>query len=176
VRIDLSSPHARRTKALGVRLGRLLQAGDVVCLYGELGSGKTTLTQGLARGLGVPHGVSVRSPSFVLIHRYGGRVPVYHVDLFRLDTPGDCDDIGLRELLDGEAVIIVEWAERLGTLRPASRLDVTLRYGHEGEMRQITLQPQGERYRRLMEQWRGQAGEGWARSQEPDSKVHGAVG
>jgi tRNA threonylcarbamoyladenosine biosynthesis protein TsaE len=103
-------------------------------------------------------------------------VPVYHVDLFRLDTPGDCDDIGLRELLDGEAVIIVEWAERLGTLRPASRLDVTLRYGHEGEMRQITLQPQGERYRRLMEQWRSQAGEGWARSQEPDSKVHGAVG
>jgi tRNA threonylcarbamoyladenosine biosynthesis protein TsaE len=95
-----------------VRLGRLLQAGDVVCLYGELGSGKTTLTQGLARGLGVPHGVSVRSPSFVLIHRYGGRVPVYHVDLFRLDTPGDCDDIGLRELLDGEAVIIIEWAER----------------------------------------------------------------
>ena len=176
MRIDLSSPHARRTKALGVRLGRLLQAGDVVCLYGDLGSGKTTLTQGLARGLGVPRGAGVRSPSFVLIHRYDGRVPIYHVDLFRLDTPGDLDDIGLHDLLDGQAVIIIEWAERLGTLRPASRLDVTLRYGQEEETREITLQPRGERYRQLMQRWQGRAGEGRARSQERNSKVHGAVG
>ena len=170
MRIDLSSSHARRTQALGVRLGRLLQAGDMVCLYGDLGSGKTTLTQGLARGLGVPSGVRVRSPSFVLMHRYEGRVPVYHVDLYRLDTPGDLDDIGLRELFDGDAVIIVEWAERLGSLCPASRLDVTLRYGLAGETRQITLHPRGERYRQLVDAWPGQA-----RAHEPDSEGHGVV-
>lgn len=175
MRIDLCSPAADDTQRLGEQLGRLLQAGDVVCLYGELGSGKTTLTQGLARGIGVPKEENVRSPSFVLIHRYEGHVPVYHVDLFRLDLPGDLDDVGVRELLGGEGVVVVEWAERLGALLPASRLDVSLRYGVEEETRQITLQSHGARYTPLLDQWRKQTPGALAASPASDRDALGAL-
>jgi tRNA threonylcarbamoyladenosine biosynthesis protein TsaE len=90
------------TQALGEQLGGLLEAGDIVCLYGELGSGKTVLSKGIAKGLGVADEHTVRSPSFVLIHRYQGRVPMYHADLYRLDSPTEIADIGLREFLAGD--------------------------------------------------------------------------
>ena len=150
--LQLSSHSPKDTKTHGQRIGQFLQAGDVVCLYGELGSGKTVLTKGLAKGLGVPREDVVRSPSFVLIHQYEGRIPVYHVDLFRLDGPADLDDIGLRELLAGEGVVIVEWADKLGPLRPEERLDITLQHG-DAETRLITVRPWGPRYLQLTELW-----------------------
>ena len=153
LRVLSHSPHD--TLALGERLGHALQAGDLVCLYGELGSGKTVLTKGLAHGLGVPNAEGVRSPSFVLLHRYAGRVPVYHADLFRLDMPDDLEDIGLRELLGGEGVVIVEWADKLHALLPEERLDILLQHG-DADTRLITVRPHGTRYTRLTELWRSQ--------------------
>jgi tRNA threonylcarbamoyladenosine biosynthesis protein TsaE len=150
--VRLTSHHAYDTTTLGERIGRLLQAGDVVCLYGELGSGKTVLTKGLAKGLGVAREDRVRSPSFVLIHRYEGRVPIYHADLFRLVGPADVDDIGLRELLGGEGVTIIEWADKLDASLPTERLDITLQHA-EADTRLMTLQGHGARYLHLVEEW-----------------------
>jgi tRNA threonylcarbamoyladenosine biosynthesis protein TsaE len=150
--IRLTSHNAEETTTLGDRMGRLLQAGDVVCLYGELGSGKTVLTKGLAKGLEVAREDAVRSPSFVLMHRYEGRVPVYHADLFRLAGPADVEDIGLRELLGGEGVTIIEWADKLDASRPTERLDITLQHA-EADTRLMSLHGHGARYLRLLEEW-----------------------
>jgi tRNA threonylcarbamoyladenosine biosynthesis protein TsaE len=140
------------TQTLGEHLGRLLGAGDVVCLYGELGSGKTVLAKGLAKGLGVSHERAVRSPSFVFIRRYGARVPVYHADLYRLDSPTDLADLGLREILGGDGVAMIEWADKLDMSLPSERLDISLEHRTE-ETRLITIQPHGTRYRQLIERW-----------------------
>ena len=153
LRVFSHSPHD--TLTLGERLGHVLQAGDMVCLYGELGSGKTVLTKGLAHGLGVLNADGVRSPSFVLLQRYEGRMPVYHADLFRLDMPDDLEDVGLRELLGGDGVVIVEWADKLHALLPDERLDIVLHHG-DAETRLITVRPHGMRYTHLAELWRSQ--------------------
>jgi tRNA threonylcarbamoyladenosine biosynthesis protein TsaE len=148
------SRHTSETQRVGEDVGRLLGRGDIVCLYGELGSGKTSLTQGLARGLGVPPERQVRSPSFVLIQRYQGRVPLYHADLYRLDGPADVEDIGLRECLGGDGVAVIEWADKIDTALPAERLDITITHQTE-DTRLLTLTPRGPRYQQLLRRWSG---------------------
>lgn len=101
------------TQDLGERIGGLLESGDIVLLFGDLGAGKTTLVQGMARGLGVARDEYVRSPSFTLVNQYRGRIPVYHIDLYRIDSSGELDDLGLEELLMSEGVLIIEWAEKI---------------------------------------------------------------
>ena len=98
------------TSAAGERLARRLQAGDVVLLYGDLGAGKTAFVRGLARGLDAPP-EDVSSPTFTLVQEYRGRVTLYHVDLYRLE-PAEVDDLGLDELVLGDGVVAIEWAER----------------------------------------------------------------
>src|SRR5262245_56168938 len=153
--LQMVSRNSVDTEMLGEHVGRLLEAGDVVCLYGELGSGKTVLTKGLARGLGVTSERAVRSPSFVLIHRYQGCVPVYHADLYRLDGPTDIEDIGLRECLGGDGVAVIEWADKLDASLPAERLEITIAHRTE-ETRLLTITPRGTRYHQLVEQWQHQ--------------------
>src|SRR5262245_2508428 len=136
--LQVISRHSIDTERLGEEVGRLLEAGDTICLYGELGSGKTVLTKGLARGLGVVPERAVRSPSFVLMQRYQGRVPLYHADLYRLDGLTAIEDIGLREFLGGDGVAVIEWAEKLDALLPAERLEITLSHQTE-ETRLITI-------------------------------------
>ena len=98
------------TAAAGERLAASLRAGDVVLLYGELGAGKTAFVRGLARGLGAtPDDVS--SPTFTLVQEYRGRVTLYHVDLYRVE-PAEADDLGLDELVIGNGIVAIEWAER----------------------------------------------------------------
>jgi tRNA threonylcarbamoyladenosine biosynthesis protein TsaE len=152
--VQLVSRSIDDTQRLGEELGQLLSAGGIVCLYGELGTGKTVLSKGLATGLGVAAREAVRSPSFVLIHCYHGRVPVYHADLYRLSSPADIADIGLRELLGGDGVAMIEWADKLGASLPPERLDISLEHQSE-ETRLITIQGQGLRYRQLVERWQG---------------------
>ncbi len=124
------------TRSLGERMARELVPGDVLLLYGDLGSGKTTFVQGLARGLGVPEEVYVVSPSFALIHEYPGRIPLFHVDLYRL-SPEEVDDLGLAEIIP-RGVTVIEWSEHLPEEIPA-RYRIYFRYLSETE-REIRIE------------------------------------
>lgn len=112
------------TIRLGVRLGELLLPGDVIALTGDLGAGKTTFTKGVAQGAGVP--TEVASPTFTLIHEHRGRLPFYHIDLYRIDTEDQIADLGLEEYIYSQGATIIEWSERMGSVLPESCLVVRL--------------------------------------------------
>jgi tRNA threonylcarbamoyladenosine biosynthesis protein TsaE len=101
------------TRDLGRRIGSLLKPGHAIFLTGELGSGKTAFVQGLALGLGVPESYYVTSPTYTIINEYPGRVPLYHMDLYRLGDESEIFDLGIEEMMDGKGVIVVEWPDRL---------------------------------------------------------------
>src|SRR5262249_3697243 len=112
------------TRAVGIRVGRLLGSGDLIGLQGDLGAGKTTFVRGIAEGLGIAPG-KVRSPTFTLVNEYsGGRLPLYHIDLYRL-TLSDLDRLALREYLYGDGVCVVEWMDRLGEETSHLRAELT---------------------------------------------------
>lgn len=111
--MKVSTKSLEETLTLGAQIGRHLQAGDIVLLFGALGAGKTALTQGICHGLGVKPGDYVRSPSFTLINEYQGTRPIYHVDLYRLDHFAAVESLGLEDYFFGSGTTIVEWAEKL---------------------------------------------------------------
>jgi tRNA threonylcarbamoyladenosine biosynthesis protein TsaE len=119
-------PDLAATAALGHRLGRMARNGDVILLHGGLGVGKTTLTQAIAAGLEVPPEQYVSSPSFALMHEYLGRLPLFHLDCWRLADEEDVEAAGLAEHIGRTGLTVVEWPDRLGSLRPAERLEITL--------------------------------------------------
>jgi tRNA threonylcarbamoyladenosine biosynthesis protein TsaE len=133
---------ADETRAVGAALGRAARAGDVLWLHGDLGAGKTELTKGVAAGLACTDPVS--SPSFALIHEYhGGRLPLFHIDLYRLDTPA-AEDLGLEDYLEDDGVTVIEWGERLPGGYFDDGIDVTLAYvDAESDARRLTLAPCG---------------------------------
>ena len=148
-RIETASPF--ETEALAARLGAVAEVGAIVGLDGELGAGKTCFVRGLLQGLGGDPEL-VASPTFVLVTEYrGGRLPLHHVDLYRLEPPL-VDTLFLREALDGTGVAAVEWFERLSPDVPDEVLHVTLRHG-DGDCRTIQLQARGSR----CERWLGRA-------------------
>lgn len=122
-------------------LAPVLEAGDVLLLYGELGAGKTTFSRLLAAALGVP-GDEAASPSFALVHEYRGRLPLYHMDLYRLSGPDEVEDAGLLEYFAPSALTLVEWPERLGAWLPASHLALRLVQDPPGLVN-LTLSPHG---------------------------------
>lgn len=132
---------AAETQAVAKRLATLVEAGTVITLNGDLGAGKTTFTQGFAKGLGVTR--NVNSPTFTIMKQYKGRLPLYHMDVYRLEDTGD--DIGLEEYINGDGVAIVEWSNLIESSLPEERLAITIeRVGDEE--RKLTLAPTGERY------------------------------
>ncbi|CAB1071490.1 tRNA threonylcarbamoyladenosine biosynthesis protein TsaE [Olavius algarvensis Delta 1 endosymbiont] len=112
-RLEITSHSVEQTRQLGRDIGRLLQQPLIIALIGDLGSGKTAWVQGLAQGLEVPAGFYITSPTFTLINEYPGRLPLFHADLYRLDTVRDLEDIGLEELFYEQGVLAVEWADKL---------------------------------------------------------------
>lgn len=136
------------TRSLGSSLALYLRPGDLLCLRGELGTGKTTFIQGLADGLGVT--TLVTSPSFTLIHQHAGRLPLYHVDLYRLAGP-DVADLGLEELLDSQAVVAVEWAERLPAGLCLDALGIEITFDEtDDDTRHLLLRARGFRAARIL--------------------------
>jgi tRNA threonylcarbamoyladenosine biosynthesis protein TsaE len=123
------------TIQLGRRIAAQLPRRAVVLLIGNLGAGKTTLAKGIVSGLGAAQPEEVSSPTFTLIHEYGR---VYHVDLYRLDRPEQVAGIGLEELFDRDAVVLIEWGERFPELMPADRIEIELR-PLDGDRREITV-------------------------------------
>jgi len=146
--LSLISHSPEQTQELGRRLGKLAQAGDVFLLTGNLGSGKTCLTQGIAWGLGVKE--YAFSPSFVLVREYHGRLPLYHIDLYRLERIEEIVDLRLEEYLYGEGLCVIEWAEKGMEVMPEEHLMVKLGYISPAE-RSLSLEPQGGRYQQLLE-------------------------
>jgi tRNA threonylcarbamoyladenosine biosynthesis protein TsaE len=136
------------TIALGERLGRLAAAGDLVCLWGDLGAGKTQLTKGIARGLGIDD--TVNSPTFVLMSEYLGRLPLFHVDLYRLADAADALAGGVVDERQVDGLTVVEWPDRMGIVLPAGRLDVRIS-GTADDPRTIELVAGSARYRRYLE-------------------------
>jgi tRNA threonylcarbamoyladenosine biosynthesis protein TsaE len=144
----LTTREAGETRALGARLAAVARPGDLVCLVGDLGAGKTQLAKGFAAGLGVTDMVS--SPTFVLMSEYEGRLPLFHVDLYRLDDAADALAGGLIDERQLEGVALIEWAERLGDALPISRLDVVIA-GTGDDTRHITLRSADPAYGRYLE-------------------------
>jgi len=129
------------TIALGRQLGAELQYG-VVLLIGNLGAGKTTLAKGIVEGRNGTPADEVSSPTFTLIHQYGDEVPVYHIDLYRLDDPREVESLGLDELFASQALILLEWAERFPALLPRQRIEIRLR-AMPDDAREIVVTPVG---------------------------------
>lgn len=128
----LLSKSTEETFRIGALLADGLQAGDVVALIGELGSGKTCLTQGIASGLGVPEGYAVTSPTFTLINEYPGRqLALYHLDVYRLAGHTDLPDMGYDEYLSGRGVMVIEWAEKIREALPDGALFISMTYIEE---------------------------------------------
>ena len=129
MRVSFTTHSAEKTRELGAALGRLLQPADFVALRGQLGAGKTEFARGVAEGVGVPS-VEVASPTFALLHRYQGRLPLLHGDLFRLAGEDELYGTGYFELRDsGEAAVLVEWAERIPSAVPEDALQVRISPG-----------------------------------------------
>jgi tRNA threonylcarbamoyladenosine biosynthesis protein TsaE len=126
-----------------------LNKADIVCLFGELGSGKTILTKGISAGLGVKKN-KVKSPSFVLMRQYKGRIPIYHFDFYRLDNPGDILGIGYEEFFYDEGICVIEWADRLKNLLPEKFLKIELFVKGE-KTRLLNFSAQGSCYKALLE-------------------------
>ena len=114
------------TDTLGRRLGRISTPGDVITLGGALGAGKTTLTKSIGLGLGTPDSCCITSPTFSLLHEYPGRIPLYHMDFYRLSGEEEIYAAGLDEYLFGDGLAVVEWPDRLGGLLPDNRLHIEL--------------------------------------------------
>jgi len=142
---------AGETAQIGRRLGELAGPGDVILLYGDLGAGKTTLTQAIARGLLVSEDQYVTSPTFGLMHEYSGRIPLYHMDFYRLFGEDDIEGAGLMDYIGGAGLAVIEWPDRLGSLCPADRLEITLTMTREAE-RRFRFKPCGLSWQTRMEQ------------------------
>lgn len=119
-------PSLEKTRTLGKILGEVAEAGDIITLGGSLGAGKTALTQAIARGLGISPDIYVTSPTFSLMHEYQGRIPLYHLDLYRLSGEEEIESLGFPEYIYGNGLCVIEWPERLGSIMPAERLDIEL--------------------------------------------------
>ncbi len=141
-----SSPE--QTWRTGEMLGARLGAGDLVCLYGDLGAGKTSFSYGIALGLGVQEQY-ISSPTFTFVNEYKGRVPFYQIDLYRLKDPGELESIGFEEYIDSDGVTVIEWAERAEDDLPLECLSVYLSYVNE-HSREIGFLAEGERYEKLL--------------------------
>lgn len=142
------SHNASQTTKLGERVSRELKPGDILCLFGDLGSGKTTFVKGLAKGLGIRPN-KVNSPTFVIMNAYEAKLPLYHFDFYRLDKTTEIAGIGCEEFLYGHGVSVIEWAQRFGELAPKENL--SLRFSHQGEdQRLIEFSAHGSRHNELL--------------------------
>ncbi len=145
---NFSSASPATTYEVGQLLGKLLIPGDLICLIGDLGAGKTLLVKGMAVGLGVDE-ASITSPTFTLINEYQGVHPIYHFDVYRLDNPNELEDLGYEEYFFGAGVCIVEWGDQIRTYLPDHYLTVEIKKTSE-QTRALQFRASGSRYQQLL--------------------------
>jgi tRNA threonylcarbamoyladenosine biosynthesis protein TsaE len=146
---------ARQTMSWGAKLGKFLQGGEIIALIGELGTGKTCFVRGVTQGLEVGRDAWIRSPTFTLINEYHGRLPVYHIDLYRVETRSQLEGLNLREYLYSDGVSLIEWFEHLPAGEVDEHLELRIAYAN-GAKRELTFTAHGGRYEKIIEGLRGQ--------------------
>lgn len=156
--LDFISHSSEQTRRFGARLGALIRAGDIICLEGDLGTGKTCLTQGIGQGMGID--APITSPTFTLIAEYDSSTaapPLYHIDLYRLGAPQEeALALGLDDYMLGDGVCVIEWADRIAAILPEGRLWVRLRH-LDVSKRGIVITASGSRYQDLVQAFRRDA-------------------
>jgi tRNA threonylcarbamoyladenosine biosynthesis protein TsaE len=150
-RVVFQTRSTSETIRVGKRIGRLLKSGDIVALVGELGAGKTQFIKGLAAGVGIGNPTYISSPSFTLINEYPGKIPFYHVDLFRLEREKEAEELGLEDYLQGGGITAIEWADKIPSLLPKEMLFIHIAYTGKNT-RSIEMIGKGKRYQELVSQ------------------------
>ncbi len=158
--LTITTQNHEQTRAIGERLGRMLHKGSIIALIGGLGAGKTVVSQGIASGLGIDEDIT--SPTFLIVKEYtSGRLPLYHFDLYRFDTPNQLDFFSIDEYLFGNGVCVIEWAEKIEHMLPSEHLRIEIQWLKE-DQRQINLILKGEispddnNYQAIIKSMRGQ--------------------
>jgi tRNA threonylcarbamoyladenosine biosynthesis protein TsaE len=149
MKINLNS--IEDTIKFGEKLGSLLKMGDIICLNGDLGAGKTTLSKSIGAGLGVKEYIT--SPTFTLINEYEGRLPLYHFDVYRLNSYEELEDLGVEDYFYGDGVCLVEWAEKISEDLPELRLEIYLARGDSDDKRVLKMKAFGNRYKTLTKEF-----------------------
>ena len=137
-----------KTREIGSKLGELLTPKSVICLIGDLGAGKTTMTQSLARALGVDDYIT--SPTFTIVNEYEGKMPLYHFDVYRIGSSEEMYDIGFDEYINGDGVCIIEWANLIEDILPDEYLYIEMNYKETG--REMILTPKGDKYEEIVKE------------------------
>ena len=145
--LEIVSNSAEQTRKIGMKLGKLAASGDVILLVGSLGAGKTCLTQGIAHGLGIHEYTA--SPTFVLVREYRGKLPLYHIDLYRLDKIEEVTQLGLDDYLYGNGVCVVEWADKGLSVLPEEHLLIEMQIVSPMK-RKLNFMPKGTRYLEML--------------------------
>ena len=148
--MEIRLNNLEETEEFGTKLGKILKSGDIICLNGDLGAGKTTLTKSIGLGLDVKEYIT--SPTFTLINQYRGRLPVYHFDEYRLENADELYDLGFDEYFYGNGVCIIEWADKIENLLPKERLVLDIKKGKDIDERVINITAYGNRYIELLKE------------------------
>ena len=133
----------KETENIAKAFAKTLEKGDVVCIHGDLGSGKTAFTAGLAKGMGITDVIS--SPTFTIVNCHSGDIPLYHFDVYRISDSSEMDDIGFDEYISGDGVSVIEWADIISDILPEKRYDITITKNFEvdDDFREITIEKRG---------------------------------
>lgn len=150
--MQIVSDSVEKTIELGKKIARLLKSGEIICLFGQLGAGKTVFTKGIALGLGIERR-EIISPSFLLIREYRNKIPLYHFDLYRLQSPQDIFALGYEEYFYDDGITVIEWAERLKYLLPAEYLKIEFKIAGKTR-RKIKISALGKDYENLMKNFK----------------------
>lgn len=149
VKMKILSKSVKETIEIGRRLGKALRHGDVVALVGPLGSGKTTITRGIVKGLDAKENANVNSPTFVIVREYDGKIPVFHIDLYRVDKEENLESFGFRDYLGRDGVTIIEWADKFKEYLPKEHILIRLS-AKDFKKRQIDIVTKEKRLKRLI--------------------------
>jgi len=154
--LDIISHSPQQTARLGARMGKLLAPGDIICLAGDMGAGKTVFASGVGKGWGATYPLT--SPTFTLVHehRRGDGASLFHLDCYRLQSADEIDTVGFDDMLDRNGILLIEWAERIESVLPPQRLRIELRV-IDSTRRNLLLDSTGDRYETLVEHFREQA-------------------
>lgn len=146
--LKYNTESAEETSNIGEQLGGLLSKGNIICLSGDLGAGKTAFTKGIAKGMGVKDYVT--SPTYTIINEYEGRLPLYHFDVYRLNDVSEMYELGYEEYFFGDGVVVLEWADIVRDIIPGERLWITILNTKGDNSREIIMEPTGEDYEKIV--------------------------